>query len=138
MCQRDLQMDPQICKKKGKSDLEKVLDSNWILDAFRERPKTGPCGSNAVNSISNSLLAWRPKSRFGGAIVVTFFALCPLPSGASNHTLKSMHKSSKKGSQKCEQSDAKSPKNPPGSPSKTLGDHAASFDIHNGPKITQK
>ena len=64
-----------VNKKQQKSDSEGVPDSDWILDAYRERPKTGQCGSNAVNSISNSLPADRPQVRFWSPVGFNFGSL---------------------------------------------------------------
>ena len=65
-------LDPKNCQNSEKSRSEGVPDSDWILDAFRERPGTGPCGSNAVNSISNSLPADRPQVRFWSPFGINF------------------------------------------------------------------
>ena len=68
-------VDPKIAQNSEKSRSEGVPDSDWILDAFRERPGTGPCGSNAVNSISNSLPADRPQVRFWSPFGLHFGSL---------------------------------------------------------------
>ena len=44
--------------------MEGVLNPVPILVAVLERPWAAPCGSNAINSISNSLSAGRPKDAF--------------------------------------------------------------------------
>jgi len=54
-----------------------LLYLDCILESMLEWAKQGPCGSNAINSISNSLLALQPKVRFAlhsGLLLAPFSA----------------------------------------------------------------